>query len=318
MDPSTRRVVGANALQTVLRDLEAHAPEAGPFPARRWDFELPLPYGPMRRLVIRLEPVPGDAEACSMLGDVSGAGQLLGAYPSRARARDALENGDALGRLETFLEWALEDVDELLEAMQPFDLPLVAIDREGTLFAVLDHRDTGIERWGPGDLQCVWWRLLLHDGGSWHDAGVANSQAAAMRSMLHERVLKTLAAFDGLSIGEFSFRLWTPSPGEIGEPIRGTHSFQLGWGSSPQARQKGSGRDLHRHRAAIARLREICSTMINAAPNQGDALLQAVRAIADGTRAGEEDAAAHGSRRRSRVLDALTSALRRIAGLRSW
>lgn len=314
-DPDARRAVAGSALRTILRDLDAHASDAGPLSARRWEFELPPPYGPLRRLVIRLTPQPGDPTSFSLRGDLSGASQLLGVYLGMADAREALRNGDARDRLEAFLEWALEEVDALREAMQPFDLPLVAIDREGVPYAVLDHRDTGMERWGPGDLQCAWWRLLLHDAGAWHDAGVANSQAAGTRSGLHGRIRETLAAFDGLAVDEFSFRLWTPSPGGIGPPVRGTHSLQLRWGPPPPARGKGSGRDLRRHRPALARLREICGAVINASPDRDKALLWAAQA-ADRARAAER-APAPAPRGRSGVLGALTSALRSITGRRS-
>ena len=313
MDPAIRGTVAGNALQTILREVDAHAPDASPLPARRWEFELPPPYGPMRRLAIRLEPMP-DSGWSSMRGDISGAGQLLGVYRDKAGARDALENGDALARLETFLEWALEDVDELLEAMQPFDLPLVAIDRDGVPYAMLDHRDVGIEQWGPGNLNCAWWRLLVRRGGAWDDAGVANSQAESMRPMLHDRILKTLAAFEGLAVDEFTFRLWKPAPGEIGPPIRGRHSLQRTLAPPPRLEDRETGVRVPVDRPAIARLREICGTVINATPGQGDALLRAVRAAADRARAQEADAAARRRRGRGGVLGALRSALRRITG----
>lgn len=315
MDPASRRTVATKALQTVLRDLDAPAPDAGPFPARRWEFELPPPYGPVRRLVIRLNPVPDHAGACSMRGDVSGAGQLLGVYLSNSDALDALVNGDALARLEAFLEWALEDVDELLEAMQPFGLPLVAIDRDGVPYAVLDHRDVGIEQWGPGDLHCAWWRLLLRRGDAWTDAGVPNSQAASTRSGLHSRIRETLAAFEGLAVDEFTFRLWKPSPAEIGPPIRGRHSFQRTLAPPPGRGKQEAGAGIAVDRPGVARLREICSAVINAAPSQGQALLDAVRAAADRARAQEAEAAARGGRRRSGTPDALGSAFRRTIAL---
>ncbi|HEX6372510.1 MAG TPA: hypothetical protein VF006_26555 [Longimicrobium sp.] len=312
MDPAIRRTLAANALQRVLRDLDAPAPDAGPFPSRRWEFEVPPPYGPMRRLVIRLEPVLDQPGAGSMQADVSGAGQLLGAYPGKSDALDALENGDALARLEAFLEWALEDVDTLLEAMQPFDLPLVAIDRDGMPFAVLDHRDVGIEGWGPGDLHCAWWRLLLRRGGGWSDAGVANSQAASTRSVLHSRISETLAAFDGLAVDEFTFRLWKPAPGEIGPPIRGRHSFQRTLVLSPQGGKQDTAAGIPLDRPAARRLKEICGAVINAAPKQGQELLDAVRAAADRAHAEQDAAAARGSRRPGGILGVLRSALRWI------
>ena len=317
MDPAIRRTVATNALQTVLRDLHAHMPEAGPVPPHRWEFELPPPYGPMRRLVIRLEPVLDHPGACSMRGDVLGAGQLLGVYLGRSDARDALENGDTLARLEAFLEWALEDVDTLLEAEQPFDLPLVAIDRDGVPFAVLDHRDVGIEQWGPGDLYCAWWRLLLRRGGAWSDAGVPNSQAAGTRSGLHGRIRETLAAFDGLAVDEFTFRLWKPSSAEIGPPIRGQHSLQRTLAPPLLGGKQQAGAGIPLDRPAAARLKAICSAVINAAPSQGPALLDAIRASVDHARATEADRAAHSGGRRSGMLGALRSVLRRIAALAS-
>ncbi|HEU4455100.1 MAG TPA: hypothetical protein VFR81_18700 [Longimicrobium sp.] len=312
MDPVIRHAVAANAVQTVLRDLDAHAPDAGPFPAGRWELELPPPYGPARRLVIRLDPVPDHAGACSMRGDVSGAGRLLGVYLGNSDALAALENGEALARLEAFLEWALEDVDQLVEAMQPFDLPLVAIDRDGMPFAVLDHRDVGIEAWGPGDLNCAWWRLLVRRGGAWDDAGVANSQAAGTRSGLHGRIHETLASFDGLAVDEFTFRLWKPTPGEIGAPIRGRHSLQRTLAPPLPRRARESWAGIPVDHPAIARLRAVCGAVINAAPSRGEALLEAIRTAMDRARAEEADRAARAGRRRNGMLETLRSALRRI------
>lgn len=317
MDPALRRTVATSALRTILRDLGAHAPDAGPFPARRWEFELPPPYGSSRRLKISLTPLPDHPGSCSIRGNVSGSSQLLGVSLSNSDALDALENGDTLARLDSFLKWALEDVDRLLEAMQPFDLPLVAIDREGVPFAVLDHRDVGIEGWGPGDLHCAWWRLLLRRGDGWSDAGVANSQAASMRFVLQGRIRETLAAFDGLAVDGFTFRLWNPSAGEIPPPIRGQHSFQRTLAPPlPGGKQKAGAR-IPLDRPAAARLKEICSAVINASPRQGDELLHAVRAAADRARAAEADAAARRGHRRSGRLHALGTALRRLTARRS-
>ncbi|HEX2206397.1 MAG TPA: hypothetical protein VHG93_01885 [Longimicrobium sp.] len=297
MDPALRRTVAANVLRTVLRDLDTLVPDAGPCEARRWEFELPPPYGPMRGLKMQLTPLPDQPGACSLRGDVSGASQLIGVYLGYSDALDALENGDAMARLETFLEWSLNDVDVLLEAMQPFDLPLVAIDRDGVPFAVLDHRDVGIEAWGPGDLNCAWWRLLVRRGGTWDDAGVANSQAAGTRSGLQGRIHQALAAFEGLTVDEFTFRLWRPFPGDVGAPIRGQHSFQRTLAPPLPRRTPGSWSGILIDRSAVARLREICGAVISAAPQQGEALLAAIRAAADRVRAEEAERAARRGRR---------------------
>lgn len=207
------------------------------------------------------------------------------------------------------------EVDELVEAMRPFDLPLVAIDRDGVPFAVLDHRDVGIERWGPGDLHCAWWRLLVRRGEVWDDAGVANSQGAGSRSGLHARLRETLATFEGITVDEFTFRLWTPSPAEIGAPVRGQHSFQRTLILPAVGGRKETSAGVAVDRATIARLREIGGAVINAAPAQGQALLDAVRAAADRARAREAEAAARGGGRRSGMLHALGSAVRRMAAV---
>ena len=89
-------------------------------------------------------------------------------------------------------------------------------------------------------------------------------------------------------------------------PDRSIHGAR----TSPRAQETWAGIPVDR--PAVARLREICSAVINAAPSRGEALLQAVRAAADRARAEEADRAARGGRRRTGILETLKSALRRI------
>lgn len=286
MDPAIYRAVAENAVQTILRDLDARVPDAGPLPEHRWEIPFPPPYGPQVRLEVRVNPERGSSEGCVMTMFVGGTQQELSSG-SKARVREELGSAEARARVERFLDRALEDVIELLEGMQSFEFPLVAIDRGGVPFAVLDHRDVGIERWGPGDLHCAWWRLLLRSGGSLRDAGVVDSQAESARFYLHDRILKTLSAFEGLSAGEFSFRLWKPSPEEVGAPIRDNAVRRVWWGDPPEGEEAVSGSEIERSDPAVARLREICRAVINAAPNQEQALLHAIRALPDRPRSEE-------------------------------
>lgn len=147
-------------------------------------------------------------------------------------------------------------------AGRALDLPLVAIDRDGVLYAALDPREVHVERWGPGDLHCVGWRLLLRSGESWRDVGVARDQAETERFYLHDRVLKTLEAFHGLSVGEFSFRLWE--------------------GSVPARAGRVDGDEIDRAEPTLGRLREICRAVILETPNQEEKLIQEIRGMGRG------------------------------------
>lgn len=279
MDQPLYRAVAENALRTVLREVDARVPDEGSFPEHRWVIPFPPPYGPEVRLEVRVQPARGASGECVMTMFVGGTQQEL-SWGTRAAVREELGSAEAPARVERFLDRALEDVLELLEGMRPFGLPLVAIGRGGAPFALLDHRDVGIERWGPGDLHCAWWRLLLRSGGSWSDAGVVHSQAERARPYLHDRVLKTLAAFEGLPAGEFGFRLWKASPGEIGEPIRHHAVRRVWWGEPPeQGGEEVSASDIDRGDPAVARLRASCRAVIDAAPNQEQALLDAIRGV---------------------------------------
>jgi hypothetical protein len=277
MDPATSRAVAENAVQTILRDLDARVPETGSFPEHRWVIRFPPPYGPQLRLEIRVQPERGAYEACAMTMFVGGTQQEL-CWGSKDEVAKELGSAETPARVERFLDRALEYAVEMIEGTQSFDLPLVAVDRGGAPYAVLDHRDVGIERWGPGDLHCAWWRLLLRSDGSWRDAGVVRGQAESARFYLHDRILTVLAAFEERSAGEFSFRLWKASPEEMGEPIRHHAPFRVWWGDPPEVEEVVLGSEIESD-PAVARLREICCAVIDAAPNQEQALLHAIRAI---------------------------------------
>lgn len=309
MDPALYRSVAVDALQTILRDLDARVPDEGAFPEHRWDIPLLLPYVPRLRLEIRVRPERGSSGGCAMTMLVGGTQQEL-CWGTRDQVRTELESAEAPARVVRFLERALEDVVDLLEGMQSFDLPLVAIDRGGAPYAVLDHRDVGIERRGPGDLHCVWWRLLLRSGDAWRDGGVVHDQAESARFYLHDRILTALGAFEGRSAGEFSFRLWTASPQEIGEPIRYHAPFRAWWGDPPEGEEAISESEIDRSDPAVARLQEICRVFIDAAPNQEQALLHEMRDIPDPLPAEYPEGAHSGSRPRARLLARLRDIFR--------
>lgn len=242
-----------------------------------------------------MERERGSSDQCVMTMFVGGTQQEL-CWGTRDRVRKELGSADAPARVERFLDRALEYADELIEGTQSFDLPLVAINRGGAPYAVLDHRDVGIERWGPGDLHCAWWRLLLRSGGSWRDGGVVRAQAESARFYLHDRVLTVLAAFEGRSAGGFSFRLWKASPEEVGEPIPHNAPFRVWWGDPPEGSTVLFGSEIDESDAAVARLRKICCAIIDAVPNQEQALLHAIKAMPDGPRDEEAEGAALDSR----------------------
>jgi hypothetical protein len=299
MDLATRRAVAENAVQTLLRDLDARVPDTGPFPEHRWAIPFPPPYGPQLRLEMRVQPERGASEGCVLTMFVGGTRQEL-CWGSKDQVREELGSAETPARVVRFLDRALEDVLELIDGMRSFDFPLVAIDRDGVPYGVLDHRDVGVERWGPGDLHCVWWRLLLRSGGSWRDAGIVHEQAESARFYLHDRILTALAAFEGRSTGEFSFRLWKASADEVGEPIRYHAPFRVWWGDPPEGGAEVSESEIDGSDPAVARLREICRAVIAAAPNQEQALLDAMPAIPDRPRDEEAEGAASDSRPRAR------------------
>jgi hypothetical protein len=301
MDPAICRAVAENAVQTILRDLDAHVPDTGAFPEHRWAMPFPPPYGPQLRLEIRVQPERGASDGCVMTMFVGGTQQEL-CWGSKVRVREELGSAEAPARVERFLDRALEYAVELIDGTQSFDLPLVAVDRGGVPYALLDHRDVGIERWGPGDLHCVWWRLLLRSDGSWRDAGVVREQAESARFYLHDRILTVLAAFEERSAGEFSFRLWKALPEELDEPIRCHAAFRIWWGDPPEGEGGISGSEIDGSDPAVARLREICRAVIDAAPNQEQALLEVIRALPDCPRDGKPEGAAADSRPRARVI----------------
>lgn len=267
MTPETRRAVAEDALRTVLRDFDARVPETGPHPQHEWVVPLPPPYGPRRRLVLSVDEREDASDSCRILA--SGAGydqrQFSG---TRAEVREKLGTPEGVARIEAYLQRGLEAMDEEVEARQPFDLPLVAIHRSGALFAILDHRDVYLEQWGPGKLHCARWRLLLRSGESWRDGGAVNSLAESERLFLHDGVLKTLAAFDGLSVEEFSFRLWK--------------------GPLPESGERVSETEADRSDSAVARLRRICHAVIEGTPNQEEHAVRVVKEIAGRTRPQEE------------------------------
>ena len=291
MDSATRRAIAENAVQTIVRDLDVHVRDAGPFPEHRWEFPFPPPYGPRWRLEVGVERARGAPDECVMTMFVGGTQQEL-CWGTRGRVRKELGSVEAPARVERFLDRALEYAVELIEGTQSFDFPLVAIDRRGAPYAVLDHRDAGIERWGPGDLHCAWWRLLLWSGGSWRDGGVVHEQAERARFYLHDRVLMVLAAFEGRSAGGFSFRLWKASPEEVGEPIRHHAPFRVWWGDPPEASAVLFGSEIDESDPAVARLRRICRAVIEAVPNQEQALLHVIKALPGGPRDDEAEGAA--------------------------
>lgn len=299
MNPATYRTIAESAVHTILRELDARVPDAGPFPEHRWEIPFPPPYGPQLRLEVRVQPAPGASDGCAMTLFVGGTQQEL-CWGSKDEVRQELESAEAPARVVRFLDRALEDVLESIDGMRSFDFPLVAIDRGGVPYAVLDHRDVGVERWGPGDLHCAWWRLLLWSGGSWRDGGVVCGQAETARFYLHDRILTVLGAFEGRSAGEFSFRLWNASPDEVGEPIRYHAAFRIWWGDPPERGAEVAESEIDGSDPAVARLREICRAVIDAAPNQEQALLHVIRALPDRPHDGEAEEAAPDSRPRAR------------------
>lgn len=143
--------------------------------------------------------------------------------------------------------------DKAREAQWPLDVPLVAVYRDGALYAALDAREVRIERRGPEIPQTAMWRLLLRDGEAWRDAGYAGSQTETERYFLQDRVRSTLAAFDGRSVEEFSFRIWE--------------------GPAPESAGRVSGEEVDRSDPTVARLRRICRAVVLETPNQEEKLL---------------------------------------------
>jgi hypothetical protein len=242
------------------------------------------------RLELRVEPARS-FEGCVVTMFVGGTQQEL-TSGNKIQVRAELASAEAPARVQRFLDRALEDVIELLEGMRSFDFPLVAVDRNGAPYAVLDHRDVGIERWSAGDLHSTWWRLRLPDRGAWRDGGVVHTQSENARFYLHDRILATLSAFAGRSAEEFSFRLWQAPLAEMGEPIRSTDRRRVWWGDPPVGEAEVPESEVDRSDPVVARLREICRAVIDAIPNREQALLDAIRTIPDRPHAGEPDGAA--------------------------
>lgn len=263
MNPAVRRTI-EDLLDAVLRDFDARVPETGPFPGQCWEAPLPPPYGPRRRLGLEVRPGsdPHYRHVGARVGSEEGGYTSQGRfYGTSAELREELRGPEAVAAVERFLEPVLEELDEALEALQPLDLPLVAVDRDSALYAALDPREVTVEYWGPGKLHCVNWRLLLRSGDSWRDVGYARDQAESERFLLRSRVAKTLAAFHGLSVEEFNFRIWE--------------------GSVPERAGRVSGDEVDRSEPTVARLREICRAVILETPNQEEDLVREVRRIAD-------------------------------------
>lgn len=167
-------------------------------------------------------------------------------------------------------------VEDLHAAMQPFDLPFAVIDRRGEPYAVLDHRDVGVERWGPGDLHCVWWRLWLRENGGWRDAGVSGDQAESAYFYLHDRVLKTLRCCEHLEVEGFRFRLERDLPAGVGTPGRYGAVFRM-WPGEDRKGDPVNEDELDAADPVLARLREICRVIVRDTHNQEEALLEELK-----------------------------------------
>ncbi len=256
-------------LDAFTRDFAARVPESGPFPEHEWEVPLPPPYGPSRRVVLRATAVD-DPRRCSVeirVATPEGGwdGRWLGASPvvgARAGMREEIRSPWTRRKIERFLARVTSDLEAARDAEQPLHLPLVAIDRKGVPYAALDPREVHVERWGPGDLHCATWLLLLREGDAWRDVGAAGGHAETERFYLHDRVLATLAAFDGRSRGGFRFRLWE--------------------GSVPPRDDRVNGDEVDRQEPAVARLRKICRAVIDATPNQEEKLIGAIKRMARG------------------------------------
>lgn len=142
--------------------------------------------------------------------------------------------------------------DRIREAKRPLGVHLVAVDRHGALYAVLDPREVRVEQRGPELSLSAMWRLLLWNGASWRDGGYARDQTEGERAFLEARVQKTLAAFDGLSVDEFRFRAWLDA--------------------APECAERVSGDEIDRVDATAAKLRQICRDVILGTPNQEESL----------------------------------------------
>ena len=272
MNAAIRQVI--DELLIALQQDVSEVPETGPFPERRRAGALPPPYGPARRLVLTLTA----ADGYEMLRHIEARVEDEHGYQSQAQfvgtsaeARQLIDSGEALAKVSSFLEPVLERVDQLIEAVQPLDVPLVAIHRGNALYAALDPRRAEFERWGPGDLHISKWHLLLRAGDAWRDAGVAQEQAEAERFYLRSRVLKTIGSFHGQTVDEFSFHVWE--------------------GTGPPVPLKGAAEEtrIDQQDDVIARLRVICRDIINRSTNYEQALIEEIKAgRPDAQRAGSE------------------------------
>src|SRR5688500_5712619 len=159
-----------------LREDLDEIPEIGEFADRRHEAVLPPPYGPTRRLVLTLTAANGYPELRQIearVDDGHGSSlqnQFLG---TSAELREQLVSNAAITKIGRSLEPVLAYVDNQIDAVQPLDVPLVAISRDGVLFGALDARRTEFEQWSPGDLHIAKWHLLLRAGDSLRDVGVA-------------------------------------------------------------------------------------------------------------------------------------------------
>ncbi|HEX6259700.1 MAG TPA: hypothetical protein VFZ51_03530 [Woeseiaceae bacterium] len=262
MNEAIRELI-TQLLSELRRDLD-EVPETGEFPDRRREAALPPPYAP-RRLVLTLIAADGYPEFRHIDGRVedehgySSQDQFMG---TSAQLRAALDNEEATAKIERFLEPILQRVDDLISAVQPLDVPLVAIKRNGVLYAALDPRRTEFERWGPGDLHISKWHLLLHDHGEWRDAGVAHEQAESERFYLQSRVLKTIGSFHERTVGEFTFSVWE--------------------GTFPPVPQKSAAvsTEIDERDAVAARLLTSCRDVINESTNFEQAFIAEIKSTA--------------------------------------
>jgi hypothetical protein len=142
--------------------------------------------------------------------------------------------------------------DRIREAQRPLGVSLIAVDRNGALYAVLDPREVRVEQRGPELSLSAMWRLLLWNGASWRGAGYALDQTESERAFLEARVQKTLVAFDGLSVDEFRFRAWSDS--------------------APECAESASGEEIDQVDATVGKLRQICRDVILGTPNQEESL----------------------------------------------
>lgn len=278
MDEAVRRAID-DVLDLAAREFDALVPPSGPFPERQWEVPLPPPYGPSRRLALRVYPggareagkkvPPPTTQALRCTVEVAvespdgrADGKWLGATPtvgSRAAMAEELRSPWTRRKIERFLEKYLSGIDMVLAAERPLDIPvtaddegpfeisLVAVDRDGVLFAALDPREVSVERRGPELPTTAHWHLLLRRGDSWLDAGPIHSQTESDRSFLGSRVQLTLAAFHRLSVEGFGFRPWEG-------PIR-------------EAAGRVPAEEIDRSDPVVAWLREVCRTVIGEIPN---------------------------------------------------